>query len=130
MLELVTPASDEAVETVPLFSIDGKEYGIPAVISASLGLKYLKMLRTQGEVVAGGWVLEEMLGEEGYDALSNFKGLTTKQLEQLCEIAGKHALGSLEEPEKAVTVGKASLRPVSAKSAGRSTTKRISKRTS
>lgn len=129
MLELVTPKSVEPVETVPLFSIDGKEYRIPLAPSAAMGLRYLKMLRTQGEMVANGWALEEMLGAEAYDALSNFKDLTADHLAQLSEIVGKHMLGSLEEPEK-VAAGKASLRPVPTRSGGRSTSKRTSKRTS
>jgi hypothetical protein len=129
MLELVTSASVEPVETIPLFSIDGKEYRIPLVPSAAMGLRYLKMLRTQGEMVANGWALEEMLGTEAYDALANFKDLTPQDLAQLSEIVGKHMLGALEEPEKAA-VGKASLRPVPPRSGGRATTKRTSKRTS
>jgi hypothetical protein len=130
MLELVTSTSDEPVATTPLFSIDGREYSIPTVVPPSVGLRYLKMLRTQGELIANGWVLEEMLGTEAYEALSEFKGLTNAHLMQLTEVVGKHVLGSLEEPERAAAVGKASLRPVPTRSAGRSTTRRTSKRTS
>jgi hypothetical protein len=129
MLELVTPQSEEPVELVPIFSIDDTVYQMPIEVPAYVGLRYLKMLRTQGELIANGWVLEEMLGTEAYDALSNFKGLKAEHLEQLQEVIGKHVLGSLEEPEK-VAAGKASLRPVSTKSGGRSTTKRTSRRTS
>jgi len=129
MLELVTSKNSEPVELVPIFSIDGTVYQMPVEVPAYIGLRYLKMLRTQGELIANGWVLEEMLGTEAYEALSNFKGLKAEHLEQLQEVVGKHVLGSLEEPEK-VAAGKASLRPVPTKSAGRSTTRRTSKRTS
>lgn len=129
MLELRTSTSEEQVEVLPLFSIDGTVYSVPTNPSPAMGLKYMKLLRTQGSMIADGWALEEMLGTEAYDALSEFKGLTVEDLEQLKEIVGKHMLGSLEEPEK-VAVGKASLRRASTRSAGRSTTSRTSKRTS
>lgn len=129
MLELVTPAVEEPVELVDIFSIDGKPYQMPIEVPASIGLKYLKMLRQRGEAFANGWVLEEMLGTEAYDALANFKGLTKEHLEQLEEIVGKHVLGSVEEPEK-VAVGKAGLRAAPTRSRGRSTTRQTSKRTS
>jgi hypothetical protein len=130
MLELVTSNAAPAVDTVPLFSIDGVAYSIPAIAPPVMGLRYLKLRREQGELVANGWVLEAMLGEEAYEALCNFKDLTEENLRELSEIVGKHVLGSLEEPEKAAAVGKASRRPGSTRSTGRSTTRRTSKRTS
>lgn len=129
MLELVTPKVEEKVELVDIFSIDGRAYQMPIEVPPNVGLKYLKMLRLQGEAFANGWALEEMLGTEAYDALANFKGLTKEHLEQLQEVVGKHVLGSVEEPEK-VAVGKAGLRAAPTRSGGRSTTRRTSKRTS
>jgi hypothetical protein len=37
--------------------------------SPTLGLKALKIMREQGQEVGIGWLLEALIGEDGYDAL-------------------------------------------------------------
>lgn len=59
------------VETEPLFFIDDVEYRIPVKFPANFSLRYLRMIRRQGQEVAADWLLEQVLTEDGYEALSN-----------------------------------------------------------
>lgn len=100
MLELVTQDQPADVELIPLFSIDGKEYGIPKHVDMSIVLRTLKNMRNSSEMEALGQMLEELLGAEAYDALSNYKGLTGEHLKQLMDTVTEHAMGQLEDATK------------------------------
>lgn len=69
------------VKRVPLFTIvDDKgeptEYSIPAKKNAGLWLKFLRLARSIGDELASSWLLEEVIGTEGYEALCNEPDLT------------------------------------------------------
>lgn len=87
-------------EHIDLFTLDGHTYTIPAKPSASITLRYLKNLRTQGENHAAGVLLEDLLGEDGYNALMNYEDLTMEQLQHVLAAAQKHMLGAIEESGK------------------------------
>jgi hypothetical protein len=129
MLELVR-SKDRADEPMAdLFSLDGVVYRIPVRIGKNVALAYLKVQREQGEGPALSWVLEKVLGEDGYAALCSYDELEEEHLEQLGEIVSKHVLGALEQPDQ-VTQGKARSSRAPRKSGGRPATSRTLKRTS
>lgn len=98
-VQLNSKNSDEAVEQVELFSIDGQSYYIPKKIKANLQLKYLKVLREEGELPATYVLLEGVLTPEGYQALMDYDDLSEDDLDNIMEIAQKIALGDLEEDD-------------------------------
>jgi hypothetical protein len=65
------PESDKKRERPQklIFSIDEKDYTIPADFTAAEGLTFVDLLRRQGTDVATAWALEYALGTEGYRAL-------------------------------------------------------------
>jgi hypothetical protein len=86
-------------ELLEVFSIDGKPYSIPSKPRRGLSLKYLKLARKEGTQAAVGWLLEEALGEEGYDALSDYDDLTNDQLQAVTRVVLTTTLGGLEGPK-------------------------------
>jgi hypothetical protein len=84
---------------IPLFYIDDVEYSIAARPGVNVGLKYMHVFRNQGEYAATSYLLEKLLGAEGYQALMDYDELTATQFQQICEIAAQLALGALEVPK-------------------------------
>lgn len=97
MIELKRAADSAEVEMVDLFKIDDVVYQVPAKPRVNVALRYFKNLQTMGAMSAEMALLEELLGEKGFKALSEFDGLTAKDLEALSEAAAQHALGALED---------------------------------
>lgn len=95
LVSLPEDVKDEA-EQVELFSLDGQMYSIPAKPKVNIALKYLRLVRQQGQEVAAGWLLEELLGTEAYEALMDFEDLTEEQLETVMMVAQTAILGAME----------------------------------
>jgi hypothetical protein len=87
------------VGTIALFYIDDVEYRIPDRFPASLALRYLKRLREVGEEAAVGWMLEDTIGTEAYEALMGYDKLTDENMEHIMKVVSKLLLGSLEAPK-------------------------------
>ncbi len=87
------------VEMVPLFYIDDVEYKAPARFPVNIALKYLRMTRKEGQDNAVSWLLEKVLGEEGYDALMDYDALTAEQLEGVVKLVTSRVVGALESPK-------------------------------
>jgi hypothetical protein len=87
------------IEEVELFSIDGIVYTMPAKVGTNVSLQYLRMVRTQGQEVALGWLLERVIGEDAYEALMNCDGLTPDALAQVMEVVRQHTMGAVEAPK-------------------------------
>ncbi|HEY0774147.1 MAG TPA: hypothetical protein VGD51_08705 [Nocardioidaceae bacterium] len=85
------------VEMEPLFYIDDQEYQIPKRLPASLSLRYLRVLREEGQEAAAGEVLERVLGDEAYTALMECDEVDGKQLKRIMRIVEHKALGQLED---------------------------------
>lgn len=83
----------------PAFSIDGVVYSIDAAPKMSTGLKYVHLARTQGTEIAIDFMLETLLGKEGYEALIEFDDLTEEQLKQVITGASRIMAGALEDPK-------------------------------
>lgn len=85
------------VKRVPLFYIDEEEYTIPEKFPASLGLRYLRNLNVDGRDYAVAQLMEEALGADGFEALSNCDSLTKEQMDQINELIIELAMGAAEE---------------------------------
>lgn len=102
MLEFTTKPAPGTEETrVPLFSVDGVEYSMPAEIHAGFALQVLERVVNVGEVAAIPWILRKLVGDKGVDALFAAKNFQTTDLDTLGKIVQEHVMGALEEQEKA-----------------------------
>jgi len=84
---------------IPLFELDGKVYTVDSPQPPNNGLRYLRLLHTQGPQVAYAFMLETMLGSAGYEALIGYDKLTPAHMERLIADALKILLGSHEGPK-------------------------------
>ena len=94
-------SSDDVVsdERIPLFSIDGTEYTMPAEVAGNVGLQVTDIWATDGEAAGTKWLMIELLGEDGYQALRDCKTITKAQMRQVIQIMVKHALGDEDGPK-------------------------------
>lgn len=90
------PAGTAPIGRVELFRLAGTVYTIPARVRVNIALKYLWLATKQGEAIADQYLLQEMLGIEGYQALMGYDDLKLDQLNRIMAAAQKTVLGSLE----------------------------------
>lgn len=76
-------------ERITLFSIDDTEYTIPSSVRPNKGLQIMHVFRQQGETAGVSFMLETILGTDGYNALMNFDDLEDEDLETIVEVAFK-----------------------------------------
>lgn len=104
----LTPATEQAEKRVTLFYVGDKAYDIPAEPGMEIGLnanRILARLRMRGvpeaeiEGAVVDYIMETMLGEEGYGALRGFRGLKGADLEKIVAIAWRLTVGALEIPK-------------------------------
>jgi hypothetical protein len=95
----LAPAGAEAAESVPLFYIGDEEYRVLKRPGMNIALRYMRLVRTEGEAAAQDYMLTALLGVEGYEALMNYDGLKPEEFAQIVEIAAKLTLGPLETPK-------------------------------
>lgn len=88
------PETDE--ERIVVFHMHGKDYSVPKSPRMNLGLKFSLESKKYGSAVAVASLLEAMLGEEGFEALMSFDGMTAEDLEVITEICSRAAMGKLE----------------------------------
>jgi hypothetical protein len=101
-VELFTMAEiDHQPDLVEVFRIDGTPYCMDRNQDAGAALRYLKLVREKGENVALSYLFEEIMGQEAYDALINFKGITPEQLGQVMLAVQTVLLGSQTAAPKA-----------------------------
>lgn len=80
----INPTEEELEpDLVEVFRLRGKPFYVDRNLGAGVGLKILRSLKNQGEESAVATLLEELLGEEQFDELANFRGLTTKHFAQI-----------------------------------------------
>ena len=79
-----------------LFRLDGKEYEAVANPSASLMLRYLDRLRKWGPNPAISWLIEELVGAEGYEALLTSPKVTQKDFAAVSRAAVRIVMGDGE----------------------------------
>lgn len=100
ILRLKTAPKGAKRQRETLFYIDDTEYSVEVHPSPARSLKYLKLMRDEGADIATQYMLENLLGEEGYQALMEYEDLTDEQFEQVVTAASKIMLGSFEGPKE------------------------------
>ena len=93
----INPPDDERV---PAFSINGTTYSILTRPKTNTGLKYIHLARTKGTEIAIDYMLETLLGKEGYEALIDFDDLTEDDLKAVIDAASKIMAGAVEAPKE------------------------------
>jgi len=100
MINLDEPVDVEApTERVADFTLNGTTYTVPAKPGPAFALRYLRQVREFGDDAAADYLLEAMLGEEGYAALSGYDKLTETQLLTVFQVCLDIALGAVEAPK-------------------------------
>lgn len=79
-----------------LFRLGGKEYEAVANPSASLMLRYLDRMRKWGPNPAISWLIEELVGAEGYEALLTSPKVTQKDFAAVSRAAVRIVMGDGE----------------------------------
>lgn len=82
-------------DRIVIFHIDGKDYSVPRGSRINVGLKFSRDRKKYGADVAVASLLESMLGEDGFEALMSFDGLTDVDLETVTAICSRAAMGKL-----------------------------------
>lgn len=94
-----TPDDSGSVDKVHIFTMHGQDYFIPRKPRIAVGLRYMKNIRTLGDAHAQAMFLEEVLGEEAYEALIAYDDLTADDLSRVVEIATSTVFGALDDPK-------------------------------
>ena len=89
-----------AEERIPAFSINGTTYSILIKPRTNQGLKYVHLARTKGSEIAIDYMLEVLLGVEGYSALREFDDLTEDDLKAVIDAASRIMAGAVEAPKE------------------------------
>jgi hypothetical protein len=84
---------------IPAFSINGVTYSILTQPRVNQGLKYVHLARTKGSEIAVDYMLEVLLGVEGYAALIEFDDLTEDDLKAVIDAASRIMAGAVETPK-------------------------------
>jgi len=79
--------------TVDVFTADGQVYGMPRTVTADLALEALERMAVN-EPAAIVWMLKQVFGREGYDALK--RTATAAQLRAVSDVVSDHVLGEAE----------------------------------
>lgn len=95
-LRTAEPTEDDRVD---LFAVNGTTYQISTKPKINTALKYMHLARTQGSDVAVGYMLETLIGADGYQALMEFDDLTQDDLETIIAAASKIMAGAVEDPK-------------------------------
>lgn len=98
ILRLVSMTEEEesAVEKIAVFEIDDVVYSIEKRPRVHIALGYLRLARKEGQDAAVAYLLEESLGEDGFEALCGHRNLKPEDFEGVMKIIRKHVLGGLE----------------------------------
>jgi len=79
-------------EPVHLFTLNGDDYYIDPS-GANVALVYLAKVEEVGEQVAQAWLLRYMIGDDAYQALMSYDGLTAEDLDDLIKVVVAEVLG-------------------------------------
>lgn len=83
-------------EKIHLFTLDGKDYFIPATIRPGIALRYLYVLKMNGEQPAVAELLYAVLGDDAMRILGESDQVTQDDINVIMEIVKERALGALE----------------------------------
>jgi hypothetical protein len=89
----ITTKTKAADPGVVLFYIDDIPYSIPSRVPQSIVLEFLRLSRTDGEMIAGQRLLERLLGADAYMAMEQSDQIDDDALEQIMTAAIHHIAG-------------------------------------
>lgn len=93
----ITTKTTKTVDAgVPLFYLDDVEYRVPGKVSRSVVLEFLRLSRTDGELIAAQRVLERLLGPTAYQALEQSDEVDDDTLEKIMRAVIHHISGTGE----------------------------------
>lgn len=101
VIELFSEDADPEPDLVEVFRLDGRSFSIDRNRGAGVAMRMLKMMRNQGENAAVANFLIEVLGDEAFDALSNFPGVGVGTLQKVMLACSKALLGDKDSGPKA-----------------------------
>lgn len=93
-VEITSGAVPHTEET--LFAIDGTHYTISVPVAAGVTLQAMEKMGEVGENAAMMWLLKELIGAQGYRALSTHPDVTSEHLVGILERLSDLALGDME----------------------------------
>jgi len=99
IVSLRSAKSPPADVRVPAFRINGVTYSILTRPRVNQGIKYVHLSRTRGSEIAIDYMLEVLLGKDGYEALIDFDDLTEENLTAVIEAASRIMAGAVEAPK-------------------------------
>jgi len=85
---------------VTLFAIDGHHYTLSTPVPAGFTLRALEMMAELGEAAAMMWLLKELIGKAGFEALSNHPDVTTEHLKAILDRLQDLTIGAMEDTGK------------------------------
>ena len=88
--------TDDEVELVDVFSVDGVMYSMPKEVNAAIALRAVEIMRREGDMAVVPFMFSETVGLDGYEALKNCTSLKPEQLKQVVKIISESVLGSVE----------------------------------
>lgn len=100
IISLRSAASPHAEERIEAFSINSKKYSILTRPRTNQALRYVHLARTRGSEIAVDYMLEVLLGAEGYQALLDFDDLTEENLTAVINAASRIMAGAVETPKE------------------------------
>lgn len=99
---IIVKSTNEKKDRIVLFTIDDKEFTVPAKPGMRVALKFLnEMKRSDNEMFGMLQLLQDMLGDEQYNALLDYEELTDDLVGKIAEQCVALALGNAQD-----TVGK------------------------
>lgn len=98
IVSLVSSPETKVVR-VPAFRVNGVTYSIAVKPRVNAGLEYVHLARTRGSEIAIDYMLETLLGKDGYQALREFDDLTEEDLKAVVDAASRIMAGPLEGPK-------------------------------
>ena len=99
VIALKSKKGAKKADAITLFSIDGQDYSIPSSIRPNQAMQIMKVFRKQGDTAGVDFMLEVLLGSEGYEALLAFDDLESDDLEKIIKIAFQMVVGATENPK-------------------------------
>lgn len=98
-LRFTSPPEEVVEDRVTIAYLDDYELTMPRKVPPHIALKVMRTSRKKGDEAAMGEMLEEVIGEDAYTQLANYKALTDDDLANLMRVVQKVAMGALEIPK-------------------------------
>lgn len=98
-LRFTSPPEEVVEDRVTIAYLDDYALTMPRKVPPHIALKIMRTSRLRGDEVAMGEMLEEVIGEDAYMRLANYKALTDDDLANLMKVVQKVSMGALEIPK-------------------------------